>query len=110
MISQFRIHINLLNSLFITLSTIALITVVGVLAAYVFAKRPFPGSKGVFLAIILTMFMPNQVTLIPLYFQFSRMGLVNTPYSVILCFLAAGIPSCIMLLTDRKSTRLNSSH
>ncbi|MEI6874025.1 MAG: carbohydrate ABC transporter permease [Spirochaetota bacterium] len=99
MISQFRIQINLLNSLFITLSTIALITVVGVLAAYVFAKRPFPGSKGLFLAIIFTMFMPNQVTLIPLYFQFSRMGLVNTPYSVILCFLAAGIPSCIMLLT-----------
>ncbi len=99
MISQFRIQINLLNSLFITVSTIALITVVGVLAAYVFAKRPFPGSRGVFLVVIFTMFMPNQVTLIPLYFQFSRMGLVNTPYSVILCFLAAGIPSCIMLLT-----------
>jgi raffinose/stachyose/melibiose transport system permease protein len=99
MISQFRIQINMLNSLFISLSTIALITVVGVLAAYVFAKRPFPGSGGVFLAIIFTMFMPNQVTLIPLYFLYSKINLINTPFSVIICFLAAGIPSCIMLLT-----------
>ena len=99
MISQFRIQINLLNSLFISLCTIALVTVAGTLAAYVFAKRPFPGSKVVFLAIIFTMFMPNQVTLIPLYFLYSRINLINTPYSVIITFLASGIPSCMMLLT-----------
>jgi ABC-type glycerol-3-phosphate transport system permease component len=99
MISQFRIYINMLNSLFISLSTIVLITALGVLAAYVFAKRPFKGSNTIYLVIIFTMFMPNQVTLIPLYFLYSRLGLINTPYSVIASFLAAGIPSCVMLLT-----------
>jgi ABC-type glycerol-3-phosphate transport system permease component len=99
MISQFRIYINMLNSLFISLSTIVLITALGVLAAYVFAKRPFRGSNTIYLVIIFTMFMPNQVTLIPLYFLYSRLGLINTPFSVIASFLAAGIPSCVMLLT-----------
>ncbi len=99
MISQFRIYINLLNSLFISVSTIVLITVLGVFASYVFAKRPFRGSSTLYLVIIFTMFMPAQVTLIPLYFLYSRFGLINTPFSVIASFLAAGIPSCVMLLT-----------
>jgi len=99
MISQFRIYINMLNSLFISLSTIVLITVLGVFASYVFAKRPFKGSNALYLVIIFTMFMPNQVTLIPLYFLYSRIGLINTPYSVIASLLAAGIPACVMLLT-----------
>ena len=99
MISQFRIQINMLNSLFISLSTIVLITSLGLLASYVFAKRPFRGSNVVYLVIVFTMFMPNQVTLIPLYFLYSGLNLINTPFSVIASFLAAGIPSCIMLLT-----------
>jgi ABC-type glycerol-3-phosphate transport system permease component len=99
MISQFHIQTNMLNSLFISLSTIVLITALGLLASYVFAKRPFRGSTTVYLVVIFSMFMPNQVTLIPLYFLYSSLDLINTPFSVIASFLAAGIPSCIMLLT-----------
>jgi ABC-type glycerol-3-phosphate transport system permease component len=99
MISQFHIQINMLNSLFISISTIVLITALGLVASYVFAKRPFTGSNVVYLILIFSMFMPAQVTLIPLYFLYSRFNLINTPYSVITSFLAAGIPSCIMLLT-----------
>jgi ABC-type glycerol-3-phosphate transport system permease component len=99
MISQFHIHINMLNSLFISVSTVVLTAALGLVASYVFAKRPFRGSNVIYLVIIFSMFMPSQVTLIPLYFLFSRLNLINTPYSVILSFLAASIPSTIMLLT-----------
>ncbi len=99
MISQFHIHINMLNSLFISASTVVLTAFVGLIASYVFAKRPFRGSNVIYLVIIFSMFMPSQVTLIPLYFLFSSLNLINTPYSVILSFLAASIPSTIMLLT-----------
>lgn len=99
MVSQFRIQVNMLNSLFISLSAVLLTTIVGTLASYVFAKRPFRKSHLVYLAIIFSMFMPNQVTLIPLYFLYSKLGLINTPFAVIICSLAAGIPACIMLLT-----------
>jgi raffinose/stachyose/melibiose transport system permease protein len=99
MISQFHIHINMLNSLFISVSTVVLTAALGLVASYVFAKRPFRGSNVIYLVIIFSMFMPSQVTLIPLYFLFSRLRLINTPYSVIISFLAASIPSTIMLLT-----------
>lgn len=99
MVSQFRIQVNMFNSIFISASTVLLTTVLGLPAAYVFAKRPFKGSNVLYLIIIFSMFMPNQVTLIPLYFLYSKMNLINTPYAVIICFLAASMPSTIMLLT-----------
>lgn len=99
MISQFQIHVNMLNSLFISASTVVATAGLGLLASYVFAKRPFKGSNVLYLIIVFSMFMPNQVTIIPLYFLYSELELINTPFSVIICSLAAGIPSCIMLLT-----------
>lgn len=99
MISQFHIQINMLNSLFISASTVLLTALLGLVASYVFAKRPFRGSNALYLAIIFSMFMPGQVTLIPLYFLYSDLNLINSPFAVIICFLAASIPSSIMLMT-----------
>jgi raffinose/stachyose/melibiose transport system permease protein len=99
MISQFRIHINMLNSLFISVATVLATAALGLLASYVFAKRAFKGSSILYVIIVFSMFMPNQVTIIPLYFLYSQLELINTPYAVIICSLAAGIPACIMLLT-----------
>jgi raffinose/stachyose/melibiose transport system permease protein len=99
MISQFRIQINMLNSLFISASSVVLTALFGLVASYVFAKRPFKGSNSLYLAIVFSMFMPSQVTLIPLYFLYSKLNLINTPFAVIICFLAASIPSSIMLMT-----------
>ena len=99
MISQFRIQVNLLNSLFISAASVLLTAILGLVASYVFAKRPFRGSATLYLVIVFSMFMPSQVTLIPLYFLYSRLNLINTPYAVIICFLAASLPSSIMLMT-----------
>ena len=99
MISQFRIHINMMNSLIISVSSVLITALLGIIASYVFAKRRFRGSGAVYMAIIFSMFMPNAVTLIPLYFLYSRLGLINTSLSVISCLVTASMPSTIMLLT-----------
>lgn len=99
MVSQFEIQRYILNSFIISLCTIAVMTVLGVVASYVFAKRPFPGSNAFYLLVIFTMFMPAQVTLIPLYILFAKIGLVNNLWSVIISFTVGGLPSCIMLMT-----------
>jgi len=48
------------------------------LAAFAFAKKPFPGSKALFWAIIASMMVPIQATLIPLYTIMRELGLLNT--------------------------------
>ena len=47
----------------------------------------------------MTMFVPSQVTIIPIYVTFSKVGLVNTYFSVILAFVALFIPEAIFLMT-----------
>lgn len=99
MISQFEIQHYMLNTLFISLMTIVLVVSFAVVASYIFAKRRFPGSNLLYYIIVFSMFMPAQVTLIPLYIMYAKMGLVDSPWSVIACFVTGGLPSCIMLLT-----------
>ncbi|RIK26460.1 MAG: hypothetical protein DCC55_39970 [Chloroflexi bacterium] len=62
---------------------IALLNVVAVvfscsIAAYAFARLTFPGRDVLFLVVLSTMMLPAQVTLIPLFMIFSKLGWVNT--------------------------------
>jgi len=55
------------NSAFVASSVTALQLFFNSLAAYVFAKRQFPGRDLIFLGFLATMMVPGQVTLIPNY-------------------------------------------
>jgi multiple sugar transport system permease protein len=56
-----------LNSAFVATSVTALQLFFNSLAAYVFAKRTFPGRDAIFLLFLGTMMVPGQITLIPNY-------------------------------------------
>jgi len=55
------------NSIFVATSITLLQLLFNSMAAYVFAKRQFPGRNVIFLAFLATMMVPPQVTLIPNY-------------------------------------------
>ena len=99
MISQFQILNLFKNSLLVSAGTVIILLVVCTFASYVFAKYRFRGRTAVFLAVIATMFIPSQVTIIPVYVLFSRLGLVNTYWSVILSYVALFLPEAILLMT-----------
>ena len=99
MISQFRLLNLFKNTLIISLGTVILLLIIGILSSYVFAKIPLKGKMIIFLAALMTMFVPSQVTIIPLYVGFSKVGLVNTYFSVILAYLALFLPEAILLMT-----------
>ncbi|MBX3014976.1 MAG: carbohydrate ABC transporter permease [Caldilineaceae bacterium] len=48
------------------------------LVAYSFARLRFRGRDLLFLVLLSTMMLPNQVTLIPTYFIFSQLGWINS--------------------------------
>jgi multiple sugar transport system permease protein len=56
-----------INSAFVAISVTTLQLFFNSLAAYVFAKRRFPGRDLIFLAFLATMMVPPTVTLIPNY-------------------------------------------
>jgi multiple sugar transport system permease protein len=55
------------NSAFVATAVTVLQTFFNALAAYVFAKRDFPGRNVIFMIFLATMMVPGQVTLIPNY-------------------------------------------
>ncbi len=57
----------LVNSLIITLGTMAGLLITSILAAYAFARIKFKGSNLIFMLFLATMMIPESVTLIPNY-------------------------------------------
>ena len=99
MISQFKILTLFRNSLRVSAGTVLLLLVVATFSSYIFAKYRFRGRAVIYVAVMVTMFIPSQVTIIPLYMLFTRIGLVNRYMSVILSYLALFLPEAILLMT-----------
>lgn len=66
------------NTLFIVLANLLGVLLTASLCAYGFARIPFPGRDIVFLLLLGTMMLPNQVTLIPMYIVFRELNWINT--------------------------------
>jgi len=67
-----------LNTIFITAFVVAGILVTSSFCAYGFARIRFPGRDFWFMAILASMMLPSQVTLIPLYIVFYRIGWLDS--------------------------------
>ncbi len=78
----------MMNSMLIAGGSTLAVVVTSVLAGYVFAKHHFAGRDALFWGVVATMFLPPIVTLVPLYYLVSSMGLDDTYLGVMLPWLA----------------------
>ncbi len=67
-----------LNSLVVCGITTAGQIATAILAAYVFARLQFPGKDVIFLAILATMMIPEQVKMIPSFIILRELGWIDT--------------------------------
>ena len=73
---------------------IAVIVTVGqlvtcTLAAFAFARLRFPGRDGLFFVMLVGLMFPAQVTIIPIYLGFAKVGLLNRPIGLALMYLTS---------------------
>lgn len=99
MFSQFDILKYFGNSFLVAAGVVVFVTILSVLAAFGFSKLPFKGSSALYLVMVMTMMVPAQVTVIPMYVMYAKFSLINTRHGIIICYLATALPSAIMLLT-----------
>jgi multiple sugar transport system permease protein len=59
-------------------------TFLAVLGGYGLAKYRFPGRRGVIAVIMGAIAVPSTALTVPLFLMFSRIGIVNTPWAVII--------------------------
>ncbi len=73
-----------LNSLIVALFTTIGQVLISALAGYGFAKLKFKGSDALFFIILLTMMIPPQVNIVPLFYLMSKLGWINTYQALII--------------------------
>jgi multiple sugar transport system permease protein len=96
-LSYFPFVRQLMNTLFVCLSSVVLALTSSVLVAYSFSRLRWPGRDICFLVMLSTMMLPYQVTMIPLFIIFRSLGWVNTFLPLILPN-AFGAPFFIFML------------
>jgi ABC-type glycerol-3-phosphate transport system permease component len=80
-----------LNSLFIAVMQTALATSFACAAGYVFAKFDFRFKRTLFVLAVLTVLIPRQVMVLPLFTWMNDLRLLDTPWAVIFPGAATGI-------------------
>jgi sn-glycerol 3-phosphate transport system permease protein len=76
------------NSLVVTLSVVAIQFLILVPAAYGFARYNFKGKQVMFSIVLLAFMLPSQITFVPVYLMFSKLGMVNSYAPLIIPFAA----------------------
>jgi len=89
----------LLNSVFVTGSSMLLILVLGTMAAYAIARYEFVGSAIVLLFFLAGLTLPLKLAIIPLFILMRDLGVLNSQLSLILVYTAMGLPSTVFIMT-----------
>ncbi len=89
----------LLNSVIVTFATIALLIPIGAMAAYVFARYPFRGSKLLFGGFLGGMMFPNFLVIVPLFFLLKNLHLLDTRTGLIVVYIAYSLSFTIFVLS-----------
>ncbi len=88
------------NSAIVTVVSVALVTVLGSMSAFAFARRryAFPGREPLFLLIFLSVMFPPQIMLLALFQILVQYKLFNTLTGLILVYVVTELPLTIYLL------------
>lgn len=86
------------NSSILVVGTVLGVLVLGGMAAYSLAKLDLPGSGPLTLYLLIGTSLPLQLYLVPLFFTWQRLNLVNNLFGLILIYIATNAPFAVFLL------------
>jgi raffinose/stachyose/melibiose transport system permease protein len=72
------------SSLLVTVSVVAVSTMLSILAGYAFGLMRFRGQQALFYLFLLGLMVPLEATIVPLYYDLRDLGLTDTYWALIL--------------------------
>jgi len=84
------------NSLLVTVTVTCSNVVLGTMAGYVLAKKRFPGAGLAFWIVILTMMVPGQVIVVPMYLLMGKLDWLDSYKALIVPDLVVGFSIFLM--------------
>ncbi|TBN57197.1 carbohydrate ABC transporter permease [Glaciihabitans arcticus] len=89
------------NSLYISLIVTVGTMAVASLAGYAFARIKFRGQNLLFMIVLVGLLIPSEVTIVPMFQIFNRLGLIDTHWPIILVS-TFGAPSVLATFIMRQ--------
>jgi len=89
---------NLFNSLFLSTAAVILALILGVPAAYAFARMKFRGSEDIAFTLLSFRFAPPLLVLLPLTIYFRQVGLSNTYVGLIWVYQLICLPLILWIV------------
>jgi multiple sugar transport system permease protein len=96
--SPFFLGSRTLNSVIVTLGTLALSLPIATAAAYAFSRFRFPGGGTWPLGVLATQFIPPVIVIIPLFVAFRTAGLLDTRVALIIANMSFVVPYSIWMI------------
>ncbi|MFJ7289139.1 carbohydrate ABC transporter permease [Curtobacterium sp. NPDC098951] len=91
---------GVVNSLVVSIATAVLTAVIATMAGYGFARFRFRGSGIVFGLVLLTMMVPFQAILTPLYLEMNAMKLTNSLVGLVLFYTTVNLPFGVFVMRN----------
>jgi ABC-type glycerol-3-phosphate transport system permease component len=95
--NQIDLGRHFLNSLVISVLTVAGTLAVATVAGYAFAKLRFPGKNVLYFMLLSTLMMPATALIIPLYLQLKSFHLLDQQGGLILLYIGGAAPFAMFL-------------
>jgi multiple sugar transport system permease protein len=89
---------NLGNSIFLSVTSVAIALVLGVPAAYAFARHKFKGSEDIAFTLLSFRFAPPLLVLLPLTQYFQWLGLADTYFGLIWVYQLICLPLILWIV------------
>lgn len=86
------------NSLIVSVTSTVIALAIGMSGGYAFARFRFRGKSGAFLGLMLTRSVPGIALSLPLFIVYSRVGIIDTHFGLILTYVALNVPFTIWLI------------
>lgn len=87
-----------LNSVIVTVTSVALIVLLGAMAAYALARFYHPLGRIAFWLFLAGLMIPAQLAMVPLFFEMRALGLLNSRTGLIAAYTSNGLPFAIFIL------------
>jgi len=91
---------NVLNSVIVALATAALTALLALLAGYGFARFRFRGSGVVFGLILVTLMIPFQAVLTPLFLELHWLHLINSLLGLVCFYTTFNLPFGVFVMRN----------
>jgi len=86
------------NSLIISVTSTAIALAIGMAGGYAFARFRFKAKSSIFLGLMLTRTVPGIALSLPLFFVYSKLGIIDTHFGLIAAYVALNVPFTIWLI------------